>query len=99
MSKETDALTKMLAKYVGNSAGLLLLREMDKLQMGPDLTNYSERLKLQLISGISMNILGTIVSPQRLSMLKSKMMGILELDSKFEQYMSVESLSWGIVLR
>ena len=99
MSKETDAITKMLQKYVGNAAGLYLLREMEKLDMDADLSRYPERKKLILISAICMHILGPIVSVQKIGMIKSRLYSILDMGSKFDSYMSVESLDWTIVFR
>ncbi|MFW5746447.1 MAG: hypothetical protein ACOCWQ_02760 [Nanoarchaeota archaeon] len=92
MDAQTDKMIRFLARYVGDTAGLFLLREMKALGMGTQISTATTEQKKKLISRLDKNLLQKAVSHERRSALRSELNSICGIQD--DSMREIDSIGW-----
>jgi hypothetical protein len=94
MDRYTRELVKTLKPLIGNSAGLMVLREMKELGYGYSIEDLKPSERETLANRIIDHIVGRFYSPARLTVYRSKLYMILGISSRANNIRNVDSLGW-----
>lgn len=81
--------------YFGASSGLLLKREMDALHMKGPLFLQPISKREELATRLIDNLFSSLLSSQKIRVVESRVLQILDIGSTSSHYSGIEGVKWG----
>lgn len=94
MDQNIEKVIGLLKRFLGNSAGLVVLKEIKDLNLSTNTSEWDSDDKEGFIDSICNDILRRFMSSQKIRVYRSKLAAMIDADDYHNNITEVESIDW-----